>query len=577
MPDSKTQSPFFKRVIATPSLPFLLEMVATAKKKITIISPWISYSVLKEVLDAANQDANIEWRVLSRGKSKDFQDGISDIHAFKLMVEKDSFDLRSIKNLHAKIYIIDGAISLVTSANLTDSGMKINPEMGIASTNPDDLEQLTQTVDKWFSKGRVLGRKWLESEQQKLLEYKKNKPQDITEAEKDGAKESRLGEYRNLHLPTDWIPLLDSLKEKENPTYSDHLSLEKLLSAFEMFFTSLEILDGGEQIRQDLIDWLIHGKTFAEIGYGHGTTRENVSRKIGNRKNKSENIWNSDIGVFLIEQVAVFINAEMQNSQIKISNILTSDEKQVYELSMLDISRFVSGMISQKILPQTYQAKIISEKQFVIYEKDTFDLLRKIEDVFCKKYYKFIEVEAFCKIGEIDKVVELWFSKDIGVLNRLYITQKGKVGCRKWNLPKKIAALAWELADEYELYYWHYSHMENALKYLDPEGHKTTTLSYVNNQISETKTIFQFAGTQGYWQLLVFGDGYQRNEDAVAGILRETGHPLHYIEIIKELEKRKRFIENPDSIYQLLIREEETFGRAGRGMFTLKSGNDVTK
>ena len=133
------------------------------------------------------------------------------------------------------------------------------------------------------------------------------------------------------------------------------------------------------------------------------------------------------------------------------------------------------------------------------YEKETLELLRKIESVFCVNHYKFAEIGRFCQIWELDEVVDLWFSTDINVLNRLYLTQSEKVGCRTWNLPKRVAALAWELADEYELDYWHYSHMSNALKYLYPEKHKSTSLSYVNNQISESKAIFQFAGTQGYW------------------------------------------------------------------------------
>ncbi len=205
---------FFKRLVTTPSLQFLLDMVSAARNEIIIVSPWIKHGTLQKIIDATQLNKNINWKVLTRCNHDDFCKGASDIDAFKLMIEKSSFDLRAINNLHAKDYIVDGALSLVTSANLTISGMEINPEVGIASQERTEISELKEKIDKWFSEATKLDRLWLDEEQKKLLDSKKDEPIehpfDPTNYHHLDEKDKRNtgGIYSELPLPEVWIPLL---------------------------------------------------------------------------------------------------------------------------------------------------------------------------------------------------------------------------------------------------------------------------------------------------------------------------------------------------------------------------------
>ncbi|HRJ75521.1 MAG TPA: phospholipase D family protein, partial [Anaerolineales bacterium] len=287
------------RLVTTPSLEFLLDMFSKAKSEIIIVSPWIKYSTLQKVIDRVDPNENIIWKVLTRNNHDDFLAGFSDIDAFKLMVENNAFDLRAIRQLHAKVYIVDGVSSLVTSANLTVGGMEINTEAGIASTDPNEVSELLKEFKIWFDQANLLDELWLVEEQQKLLESKKQEwieieipfdPADYPNLEE--GEPQKTGKYRELPLPTVWIPVLDSLRETETPTDMDYLLVNDLVSATIDFFEYVKSIPDGKRIQGFLVNWLIHKQTFEFIG-DEKISRERVSQKIGKRKNNTENIWNS--------------------------------------------------------------------------------------------------------------------------------------------------------------------------------------------------------------------------------------------------------------------------------------------
>lgn len=272
-------------------------MVSGAKKEIIIVSPWIKYTTLQKVINSTKSKKNISWKVLTKGNHDDFCQGSSDIEAFKLMIEDKAFDLRILKQLHAKIYIVDGISSLVTSANLTVSGMEINTEAGIASTDPNDVLELVNEFDGWFKQATALDKLWLVEEQQKLLASKKHEtveievPFDFTEyhyPEKDETVKSD-GIYRELPLPTVWIPTLDSLKEANNPIQFDYLAANDLIASVTSFFEYVETMHSGERIKNFLVSRFVHKETLETVG-DEKISRERVSQKIGKRKNNQDNI-----------------------------------------------------------------------------------------------------------------------------------------------------------------------------------------------------------------------------------------------------------------------------------------------
>ena len=550
-------------------------MVSNAKSDIFIASPWIKFTTLQKVIAATNQNENIKWKILSRANHDDFHSGASDIEAFKLMIENELFDVRAIKQLHAKVYMIDGASCLVTSANLTVSGMEISTEAGFASNDPDDLQELLDEFSSWFNQAHLLNKNWLNEEQKilsisrirKPIEFSPFDPIEYHHPEEDDTPKPN-GNYRKLPLPKTWIPTLDSLKEIKNSQLS-HSTINDLLTTIAAFYEYVGTIYNGERTQKFLVSRFVHKRTLESIGNEYNIEKERISQIIGKRKNNPDNLWNSEEGRNLINKVSLFLNKVIEKSELTVSDVLSSAKEHSFGLSQLDLCKFVSGMIDEKIIAGNYEAKITSINQFLIYDTKICEILSKLDHIFHSDYQKFIDFEEFCQLGELGRITVAWFSPEFKIFKNLYLTKSEKIGDRNWNMEKTIKAIAWELADQIEYYNWHYSEMQKALRYIFPVRFENTSVDQVNTRLSQSPDKFQYAGSKGIWQLIDLGDGYRNNKEAITSIfLRSSNAPLNYKRIIEDLKGMGRRV-NEGSIYALLERDNSFVG-IGQGIFQLR-------
>jgi len=404
-----------------------------------------------------------------------------------------------------------------------------------------------------------------------MLSFKKNKPvepsfypTDYPHLEEDNEKNAG-GKYREYHLPEGWKPLLDSLKETELPSHPDYLMVNDLIQVFIGFFEYIREIQGGERLQKFLVNRLVHKQTIKTISDEEIST-ERVSQKIGKRKNTPDNIWNSEEGKNFTRQVSLILNREIEKTELRVSDILSSTQMQPSGLSHFDICQFICGMIDKKIINGNYLAEITPTNQFLIFDKETYSTLKELDRIFRADYRKFMDLEKFCRLGELEKIDVLWFDPGFGVFKNLYLTNNGEIGCRKWSIVKLIEALAWELADKLDIYYWHFSEMREALKYLFPARCGKISVRHVESRLTSSPDKFQPAGSNGYWQLTNFGDGHHTNKDAIISIFHSAADTsLHYKQVIKELGEMGRRV-NEKSIYALLHRDE-AFEKLGRGRF----------
>ena len=63
----------------------------------------------------------------------DFRMGMSSLDALCAFAEEGA-RVYSLNNLHAKIYVFDESTALVTSANVTQAGLRSNLECGLATS-----------------------------------------------------------------------------------------------------------------------------------------------------------------------------------------------------------------------------------------------------------------------------------------------------------------------------------------------------------------------------------------------------------------------------------------------------------
>ena len=100
-------------------------------------------SVRLEALTSLNEDSLI--------------DGATDAAALAWLCDRaPGTTVRHLGNLHAKAYIADGHTAIVSSANLTDGGLRRNLELGVAITDPATVREIAGDLRAYGSLG--LGR-----------------------------------------------------------------------------------------------------------------------------------------------------------------------------------------------------------------------------------------------------------------------------------------------------------------------------------------------------------------------------------------------------------------------------------
>lgn len=114
----------------------LEEALRCDRSVLRIVCPFIKSGALNRLLAADPQ----RIRVVTRYNLDDFARCVSDIAALRTLLDRGA-GVRGIRNLHAKLYLFGESRAIVTSANLTDSGLDSNPEFGVIT---EDREAITR-------------------------------------------------------------------------------------------------------------------------------------------------------------------------------------------------------------------------------------------------------------------------------------------------------------------------------------------------------------------------------------------------------------------------------------------------
>lgn len=136
-------------VWVAPDIARLEEVVAAAKGRLLLCSPFVSPPALSIVANALPQKVN-ELEVWTRLNSRDWLTGASDPEGlldFIRQVEEPARPvvIRQSERLHAKIVLSDGAKAMAGSANLTAGGFMRNIEAARLATGRE-VEQLRGLV-----------------------------------------------------------------------------------------------------------------------------------------------------------------------------------------------------------------------------------------------------------------------------------------------------------------------------------------------------------------------------------------------------------------------------------------------
>lgn len=155
------------KLLCPPLFDALQSLYLEAHAEFLIMSPWIKYDALQDVID---QNQIIQLRVLTVGNLEHFLIRASDLEAIEWLLQMGA-DIRLVSNLHAKVYMADRSQAIITSANFTHSGLQHNLELGVSVNEEEHLKYLYQIIDDWFFRGRQVGKDWLEDMQNLIASH----------------------------------------------------------------------------------------------------------------------------------------------------------------------------------------------------------------------------------------------------------------------------------------------------------------------------------------------------------------------------------------------------------------------
>lgn len=124
----------------------IFSRLKVCEEKIIIISPYISFNtaeMLVEIIDGKQ----IECKVITKFERIDFIEESSSLNALKLLVEND-IQVLALKELHTKLYLIDGKSCFVGSANFTHKGLNVNHELLVYTDNEYEIQQFNDYADE---------------------------------------------------------------------------------------------------------------------------------------------------------------------------------------------------------------------------------------------------------------------------------------------------------------------------------------------------------------------------------------------------------------------------------------------
>jgi hypothetical protein len=102
-------------------------------------------------------DKTIRLQVLTDVRSSNVLGGSLDISALRVLNRDVSHcEIVNLPRLHAKVYVADEACAIITSANLTPSGLDSNLEYGVGIADAITIRDVRQDLQRYANMGNLL-------------------------------------------------------------------------------------------------------------------------------------------------------------------------------------------------------------------------------------------------------------------------------------------------------------------------------------------------------------------------------------------------------------------------------------
>ncbi len=123
------------------------DAVGAGSGELCIICPFIKAGAVESLL--AGRSGGV--RVITRFSLADFAACVSDVAALRRLLDAGAA-VRGVRNLHAKLYIFGERRAIITSANLTQAGLRSNHEFGVVADGVEAVAECRQYFDSLWER-----------------------------------------------------------------------------------------------------------------------------------------------------------------------------------------------------------------------------------------------------------------------------------------------------------------------------------------------------------------------------------------------------------------------------------------
>ena len=126
--------------------------IAQAKKSLLICSPFVGRGPCERIADILHDRgvSSIPLLFLTNLSRDNMLGGGTDVSALvELCNAMPHTEIRFLPNLHAKVYVVDDRYAILTSANLTESGLCRNYEYGIYCDEIPLVSQIAEDINQY--------------------------------------------------------------------------------------------------------------------------------------------------------------------------------------------------------------------------------------------------------------------------------------------------------------------------------------------------------------------------------------------------------------------------------------------
>lgn len=144
-------------LIRSPWSESLLELGRLADSKLVLVSPFIGAGPLEDLYSSLNLDSPPEIEILTNLAVDSLLHGTVDATAIAGFCRRlPSVSVWNLPSLHAKAYIANNQMAIVTSGNLTSASLTKSYEYGVKISDPNTIREILADIREYASLGSKL-------------------------------------------------------------------------------------------------------------------------------------------------------------------------------------------------------------------------------------------------------------------------------------------------------------------------------------------------------------------------------------------------------------------------------------